>query len=68
MPPERKGEGSMSPRIRNLRWRQLIPVGVAAALLIPVAPAATAAPPDRGTEGAFPQRDLRDPGTVIAFI
>ncbi len=36
----------MSPRIRNLPWRRLAPVGVAAALLIPAAPGASAAGPD----------------------
>ena len=37
----------MNPRIRNLPWRRLVPVGAAAVLLIPVVPGATAATPDR---------------------
>ena len=37
----------MAPRIGSLPWRRLAPVGVAAALLIPAAPGASAAGPDR---------------------
>jgi hypothetical protein len=37
----------MTPRIGSLPWRRLAPVGVAAALLIPAAPGASAAGPDR---------------------
>jgi hypothetical protein len=36
----------MSPRVRDMSWRRLAPLGVGALLLVPAAPGATAEGPD----------------------